>query len=87
MLFKRENNGAYEGIALYDGEKYGDFENYKKYWIIREMVIFINSKITDIKNEFKRFFKDKRENFGKEEHIHSEEDGEVYLKRKTYFQA
>lgn len=74
--------GLMKGIALYDGEKYGDFENYKKYWIIREMVIFINSKITDIKNEFKRFFKDKRENFGKEEHIHSEEDGEVYLKEE-----
>lgn len=75
--------GLIKGIEAYNGEKYGDFENYKKYWIIREMVLFINNKITDIKNEFKSFFKDKRENFGKEEHKHTEEDGsEVYLKEE-----
>lgn len=74
--------GLIKGIELYDSEKYGDFENYKKYWIVREMVIFINNKISDIKNEFKRFFKDKRENFGKDEHIHEEEEGEVYLREE-----
>ena len=58
-----------------------DFENYKKYWIIREIVLFINNKITDIKNEFKSFFKDKRENFGKVGHEHEEVEDktEVYL--------
>lgn len=53
--------GLIKGIENYNGEKHGDFENYKKYWIIREIVLFINNKITDIKNEFKSFFKDKRE--------------------------
>ena len=38
-------------------------------------------KITDIKNEFKSFFKDKRENFGKVGHEHEEVEDktEVYL--------
>ena len=71
--------GLIKGIEKYDGEKYGDFENYKKYWIIREMVLFINNKITDIKNEFKSFFKEKRENFGKTEHEEVEDGSEIYL--------
>lgn len=73
--------GLIKGIENYNSEKHGDFENYKKYWIIREIVLFINSKITDIKNEFKSFFKEKRENFGKVEHEHEEieDKNEVYL--------
>lgn len=73
--------GLIKGIENYNSEKHGDFENYKKYWIIREIVLFINNKITDIKNEFKSFFKDKRENFGKVGHEHEEVEDktEVYL--------
>ena len=53
--------GLIKGIEAYKGEIHGDFDNFKKYWIIREIVLFINNKIMDIKNEFKSFFKDKRE--------------------------
>lgn len=78
--------GLIKGIELYNSELYGDFDNYKKYWIIREIVLFINNKIVDIKNEFKSFFKDKRENFGKKEHhedeVNSEDESEVYLKEE-----
>lgn len=75
--------GLIKGIEAYRGEIHGDFDNYKKYWIVREIVIFINNKIADIKNEFKSFFKDKRENFGKVEENHSEEEkDEVYLKEE-----
>lgn len=71
--------GLIKGIEAYKGEIHGDFDNFKKYWIIREIVLFINNKIMDIKNEFKSFFKDKRENFGKVEHEHEHEKDEVYL--------
>lgn len=74
--------GLIKGIEAYNGEIHGDFDNFKKYWIIREMVLSINNKITDIKNEFRSFFKDKRENFGKEEahkEEHEEDKSEVYL--------
>lgn len=76
--------GLIKGIEAYKGELHGDFDNYKKYWIVREMVLFIYSKILDIKNEFKSFFKDKREHFGEEAHEHSdfEEKDEVYLTEK-----
>lgn len=76
--------GLMKGIESYDGEIHGDFENYKKYWIVREMVLFINSKISDIKNEFRSFFKSKKENFGKEEHeeVEVEDTSEVYLKEE-----
>lgn len=75
--------GLMKGIEAYKGEIHGDFDNYKKYWIVREIVLFINNKISDIKNEFKSFFKDKRENFGKkdekDEIEEAEDKSEVYL--------
>ncbi len=78
--------GLIKGIEAYNGEIHGDFDNYKKYWIVREMIIFIHKKLLDVKNEFKKFFKDKRENFGKdlkEEEIEEKNDNsEVYLKEE-----
>ncbi|WP_349763780.1 sigma-70 family RNA polymerase sigma factor [Fusobacterium sp. SYSU M8D902] len=70
--------GLIKGIEAYKGEIHGDFDNYKNYWIVREMVLFIESKINDIKNEFKSFFKGKRENFGKTQEEESDKS-EVYL--------
>lgn len=77
--------GLIKGIGVYSGEIHGDFDNYKKYWIIREIVLFIHSKIADIKNEFRSFFKEKRENFGKvdvESEENEEDKTEVYLKEE-----
>lgn len=76
--------GLIKGIDIYNSEIYGDFENYKKYWIIREIVLFINNKVVATKNEFKSFFKDKRENFGKENPYEEEleDSSEVYLKEE-----
>lgn len=75
--------GLIKAIESYKDKSDIEFDNYKKYWIIREIVLFINNKIADIKNEFKSYFRLKKENFGKEEeHEHSQEEehDEVYLK-------
>lgn len=56
--------GVIKAIENYKTE-YGNFENYRNYWVVREIVLFINKKIVDIKNEFKSYFKYKKENFGK----------------------
>lgn len=80
--------GLMKAISNYNVEKNGDFKEYCKFWIIKEMVMFIQNKVEDIKYEFKNYFKTKKENFGKEhEHHHEheeehEETGEVYLKEE-----
>ena len=79
--------GLIKAVDYYDSDKNGDFKNYSKYWISREIVLYIESKVADIRNEFKNFFKNKKENFGKEhhhDHDHDEEHqhDEVYLKEE-----
>lgn len=77
--------GLIKAVDYYDPDKNGDFKNYSKYWIAREIVLYIESKVADIRNEFKNFFKNKKENFGKEHHHdHNEEHqhDEVYLKEE-----
>lgn len=79
--------GLIKAVDYYDPDKNGDFKNYSKYWIAREIVLYIESKVADIRNEFKNFFKNKKENFGKEhhhDHDHDEEHqpDEVYLKEE-----
>lgn len=74
--------GLISALENYDEKIYGDFENYKRFWIIRGMIIFIHSKIEDIKNEFKSFFREKRERFNEETHIDVEDGSEVYLTEK-----
>ncbi|MBR8701958.1 RNA polymerase sigma factor RpoS [Fusobacterium sp. DD29] len=76
--------GLIKALENYRDED-GDFDNYKNYWIIREMVLFINGKISDIKNEFRSYFRDKKEHFGHDhehEEGHDEETGEVFLTEK-----
>ncbi len=74
--------GLIKALDYYDYNKNKDFKNYSKYWIVREMILYIEGKVFDIKNEFKNFFKNKKENFGKEHfHDHEEEEHDgVYLK-------
>lgn len=78
--------GLMKAIDNYIPEINGDFKNYAKYWIVREIILFIQNKIEDIKYEFKNYFKNKKENFGKEHHHHDHEEehehGEVYLKEE-----
>lgn len=79
--------GLIKAIDNYVPELNGDFRNYIKYWIAREIILFIQNKIEDIKYEFKNYFKTKKENFGKEHHHHHEDEGihehgEVYLKEE-----
>lgn len=79
--------GLIKAVDYFDPDKNGDFKNYSKYWIAREIILYIENKVADLRNEFKNFFKNKKENFGKEdhhEHDHDEEhqsDG-VYLKEE-----
>ncbi|MHD0319175.1 sigma-70 family RNA polymerase sigma factor [Fusobacterium sp. THCT1E2] len=77
--------GLIKAVDYYDPDKNGDFKNYSKYWIAREIVLYIESKVADIRNEFKNFFKNKKENFGKEHHHDHDEEhqhDEVYLKEE-----
>ena len=77
--------GLMKAIDTYSPEKHGDFDNYKNYWIIREMVLFIDRKVMDIKNEFRSYFKNKKENFEHgHDHDHEEsvEGDEVFLTEK-----
>jgi len=76
--------GLMKGIDAYRSEIHGDFDNYKNYWIIREMVIFIENKMRDIKNEFKSYFKNKKEHLGHDHHEEEEkiDDSEVFLTEK-----
>lgn len=77
--------GLMKAIDTYNPEKHGDFDNYKNYWIIREMVLFIDRKVMDIKNEFRSYFKNKKENFEHgHDHDHEEsvEGDEVFLTEK-----
>lgn len=77
--------GLIKAIDNYVPELNGEFKNYAKYWIIREIVLFIQNKIEDIRYEFKNYFKIKKENFGKEHHHENEEiheQGEIYLKEE-----
>ena len=77
--------GLIKAVDYYDPDKNGDFKNYSKYWITREIVLYIESKVADIRNEFKNFFKNKKENFGKEHHHDHDEEhqhDEVYLKEE-----
>ena len=77
--------GLMKAIDTYNPEKHGDFDNYKNYWIIREMVLFIDRKVMDIKNEFRSYFKSKKENFEHgHDHDHEEsvEGDEVFLTEK-----
>ncbi|MDO4588451.1 MAG: sigma-70 family RNA polymerase sigma factor [Fusobacterium sp.] len=79
--------GLMKAISNYNPENNGEFKNYCIFWIIKEMVMFIQNKVEDIKYEFKNYFKTKKENFGKEhnhkhEHEDEQEAGEVYLKEE-----
>lgn len=75
--------GLIKAMENYDSDKYQDLESYKKMWIIREIVIYIHEKIKDIQNEFKSFFKNKKENFGVEvEEEKSEDNSEIFLTEK-----
>lgn len=75
--------GLIKAIENYNEEEFKDFENYKKMWIVREIVIYIHEKIRDIQNEFKSFFKNKKEHFGHEiEEEKSEDASEVFLTEK-----
>ncbi len=77
--------GLMKAISNYDVEEDGEFKNYCRFWIIKEMVMFIQNKVEDIKYEFMNYFKTKKENFGKEHHHEHEEEhehGEVYLKEE-----
>lgn len=78
--------GLIKAVDYFDSDKNGDFKNYSKYWIAREIVLYIENKVADLRNEFKNFFKNKKENFGKkhvheDEHEHEHHD-EVYLKEE-----
>lgn len=77
--------GLMKAISNYNLEENGEFKKYCKFWIIKEMVMFIQNKVEDIKYEFMNYFKTKKENFGKEHHHEHEEEhehGEVYLKEE-----
>lgn len=77
--------GLMKAISNYNVEEDGEFKKYCRFWIIKEMVIFIQNKVEDIKYEFMNYFKTKKENFGKEHHHEHEEEhehGEVYLKEE-----
>ena len=77
--------GLIKAVDYFDPDRNGDFKNYSKYWIAREIVLYIENKVADIRNEFKNFFKNKKENFGKEHHHEHEEEmhhDEVYLKEE-----
>lgn len=79
--------GLIKAVDYFDPDKNGDFKNYSKYWIVREIVLYIENKVADLRNEFKNFFKNKKENFGKKhhhKHTHEEEQhhNEVYLKEE-----
>ncbi|MDU1911748.1 sigma-70 family RNA polymerase sigma factor [Fusobacterium sp.] len=76
--------GLIKAIDYFDSDKNGDFKNYSKYWIAREIILYIENKVEDIRNEFKNFFRRKKDNFGKmHEHDHREEyHDEVHLKEE-----
>lgn len=77
--------GLMKAISNYNLEECGEFKNYCRFWIIKEMVMFIQNKVEDIKYEFMNYFKTKKENLGKEHHHDHEEEhehGEVYLKEE-----
>ncbi len=79
--------GLIKAVDYFDPDKNGNFKNYSKYWIVREIVLYIEDKVADLRNEFKNFFKNKKENFGKKhhhDHDHEEEHSgdEVYLKEE-----
>ena len=77
--------GLIKAVDYFDPDRNGDFKNYSKYWIAREIVLYIENKVADIRNEFKNFFKNKKENFGREHHHEHEEEmyhDEVYLKEE-----
>ena len=77
--------GLIKAVDYFDADKHGNFKNYSKYWITREIILYIENKIADLRNEFKNFFKNKKENFGKEHHHDHDEEhqsDEVYLKEE-----
>ena len=77
--------GLIKAVDYFDPDRNGDFKNYSKYWIAREIVLYIENKVADIRNEFKNFFKNKKENFGREHHHEHEEEmhhDKVYLKEE-----
>lgn len=75
--------GLIKAIENYNSKEFKDFENFKKMWIVREIVIYIHGKIKDIQNEFKSFFKNKKEHFGHETEEESSEDtSEIFLTEK-----
>lgn len=77
--------GLIKAVDYFDTDKHGNFKNYSKYWITREIILYIENKIADLRNEFKNFFKNKKENFGKEHHHDHDEEhqsDEVYLKEE-----
>lgn len=68
-------------MGLIKGVQWNTPDEKLEFWIIREMVNYIYSKIETTKNEFKSFLRDKKENYSNSEEK-NEESGEVYLTEK-----
>lgn len=56
------------------------FEDYKDFWVIREIVIFINNKILNVQNEFMSYFEQKKHELEHGQIINTKDiSDEVYL--------
>ena len=60
-IVQEGNIGLLKAIDAFGNRDKRLFENYKNFWIIREIVLYIKNELLDIKNNFIKFFKDEEE--------------------------
>jgi RNA polymerase sigma factor (sigma-70 family) len=73
-IVQEGNLGLLKAIDKFKNSGFSNFNDYKNYWVIREMILYIKKIITDIQYEFESFFKDKKENFNRGHHECSDDD-------------
>lgn len=75
--------GLLKALEHYEPNSGIDFQEYKNFWVIREMIIFINDKIINVQNEFISYFKQKKIQLESGEELNSEDaSDEIFLTEK-----
>ncbi|MDR3259327.1 MAG: sigma-70 family RNA polymerase sigma factor [Fusobacteriaceae bacterium] len=80
-IVQEGNLGLLNAIDNFKNSGFSNFNDYKNYWIIREMILFIKKRITDIQYEFESFFKEKYAEFSgddfHEDDFHEDEEKDI----------
>ncbi|MDR1834884.1 MAG: RNA polymerase subunit sigma [Fusobacteriaceae bacterium] len=80
-ILQEGNLGLLKAVERFGDSGFSDFENYGNFLIIREILLFIKRRITNVRFEFDSFFKKRREHLAahaltEEGEEGNEEDGE-----------